>query len=140
MQGRLGVVLEGQISLVGYDLNPAGDLWLPNFAHVTLFWQAERDDLEDLEVAVRLRDAEGVVQAQVKGRPVDGYYPTPQWLAGELVRDQHSFWLAEDFRPGRYAVEVSVFGAQCGKPPSPVEGRVSEDGWIFLTQVEVRKP
>jgi len=140
MQGRLGVVLEGQISLVGYDLNPAGDLWLPNFAHVTLFWQAERDDLEDLEVAVRLRDAEGVVQAQVKGRPVDGYYPTPQWLAGELVRDQHSFWLAEDFRPGRYAVEVLVSGAQRGEPLSPVKGRVSEDGWIFLTQVEVRKP
>ena len=140
MQGRVETAFGDQVSLVGYDLNPVGHLWLPNFLHVTLFWQAERAGLEDLEIAVRLRDETGTVLAQVGGPPVDGYYPTPQWLAGELVRDQHSFWLAEDFRAGRYSVEVSVSDSPRGKPLSPMEGKISEDGWRFLTQVEARKP
>ena len=140
MRERVEATFGDQISLIGYDLNPAGDLWLPNYLHLTLFWHADRAGLEDLEIAVRLRDEAGGVQAQVKGRPVDGYHPTPQWLAGELVRDQHSFWLVENFRPGRYAVEVSVSGTQSGEWLFPTRGRVGEDGWILLTQAEVQGP
>ncbi|UCC64353.1 MAG: hypothetical protein JSV36_04660, partial [Anaerolineae bacterium] len=112
--------------------------WLPNFAHLTLFWRAEQASLDDLEIALRLRDAQRVVVAQVGGRPADGYYPTSDWLAGELVRDQHSFWLAEDFRPGRYAVEVSVADVQSGTPLLPRGTGVDGQGWVFLTQIEVR--
>jgi len=140
MEGRVAVTFGGQVSLLGYDLDPAGDLGLPNFLHVTLFWQTERAGQEDVLTAVRLRDETGTVAAQVGGRPVDGHYPTPQWLAGEVVRDQHSFWLAEDFRPGRYTVEVSVHDARRGGPLRPMGGESVEDGWASLTQLEVRKP
>jgi hypothetical protein len=140
MQEHTAVTFGDQVSLVGYDMNPAGDLRLPNFLHVTLFWQAERTDLADLEVALRLRDGTGVVQAQVEGQPVDGYHPTPQWLTGELVRDQHSFWLAQDFQPGRYDVEMAVSDVQRGERLFTTGGEVKEDGWMLLTQVEVRKP
>jgi hypothetical protein len=139
MKERVEVTFGDQVSLLGYNLEPVGDLWLPNFLHVTLFWQAGRTDQEDLEMAVRLCDETGTVAVQIGGRPVDGHYPAPQWLAGEIVRDQHSFWLAEDFRSGRYSVEVSVSDAQRGEPLSP-KGESTEDGWTFLTQVEVREP
>lgn len=140
MQEHMKVTFGDQTSLMGYSLDPSGDLWLPNFAHVTLFWRTERAALKDLEIAVRLRDETGIVQAQAVARPVDGYYPTTQWQAGELIRDQHSFWLAEDFRQGRYSVEVYVFGSQRGETLSPMGGKVTEDGWVFLTTVEVRRP
>jgi len=139
MQERVEVTFGDQVSLLGYNLEPAGDLWLPNFLHVTLFWQAGRTDQEDLEMAVRLRDETGAVAVQIGGRPVDGHYPIPQWLAGETVRDQHSFWLAEDFRSGRYSVEVSVFGAHREELLS-LGGEGTKDGWTFLTQVEMREP
>jgi hypothetical protein len=140
MQGRVGVSFGEQVSLMGYDLNPPADLWLPNFLHVTLFWQANRAGLEDWQVAVRLRDEAGNVRAQIGGQPVDGYYPTAQWLAGEVVRDQHSFWLAEDFPPGRYSVEVSLSDVERAAPLLPVGERAVEGEWLFLAQVEVRKP
>jgi hypothetical protein len=140
MRERVKAAFGGQISLVGYDLNPAGHLWPPNFLHLTLFWQAEGADLEDLQISVRLRDEQGAAAAQIGGRPADGYYPTPDWLAGEFVRDQHSFWLAEDFRPGGYTVEISVSEAQSGAPLIPTRAGTAGDRWLFLTQVEVRRP
>ncbi len=140
MQTRVEATFGQHIALVGYDLNPVGDVWLPNFFHVTLFWQSQRDDVENLHIAIRLRDETETIQAQIEGPPVDGYYPAPQWLAGEMVRDQHSFWLAEDFPPGRYAVEISVLEAQCGEP-LPLTGQaVTQEGWTLLTQIKVRKP
>ncbi len=140
MQEHVGATFGNQVSLIGYDLNPTGDLWLPNFLHVTLLWQAERTNLADLEIAIRLQDETGVVHAQVGGRPVDAYYPTPQWLMGEVVRDQYSFWLAKDFPPGRYSVKVLVSEAQYKDLLFPVGREIDEEGWMFLAQVEVRKP
>ncbi len=140
MQGRIGDGFGGQVTLLGYELNPTGDLWLPNFCHVTLFWQAEQERLPDLQVALRLRDEAGRVPAEITSRPVDGDYPAPQWPVGALVRDQYSFWLTEDFAPGRYAVEVSLLDVERGTPLEPVGGQTVQDGWLFLTQIEVRKP
>jgi len=135
---RVEATFGGQVSLLGYSLDPTGDLWLPNFLHLTLFWQAEQASLRDLEVALRLRDAQGVVVAQIEGQPADGHYPTSDWLAGELVRDQHSVWLAQDFRPGRYDVEVSVADVQSRTPLLARGAAADGQGWVFLTQIEVR--
>lgn len=140
MLARVDATFGGAITLLGYDLNPAGTLWPPNFAHVTLFWRAEQDSLPDLSVAVRLRDEAGRIRAQVGGRPVDGHYPTVDWQAGEVVRDQHSFWLAGDADPGRYAVEVAVTDAQSGESLPPTGDAAQEADWMLLTAIEVRRP
>ena len=140
MQERLSATFGDQISLIGYDLDPSGSVRVPNFLHVTLFWQAEWADLKDLDVFVWLRDERGTVLSQVGGQPVDGYYPTGRWQKGELIRDQYSFWLAQDSPPGVYSLEVSVSEVEGGVLLSPAGERAIEGKRMFLAAVEIREP
>ena len=62
---------------------------------VTLFWQAKDKPASDYSVFVRLSDKNEIIGsddiiAQVDGQaPVYGWYPTGQWQAGEVVREDY---------------------------------------------------
>jgi hypothetical protein len=79
---------------------------------VELLWQAGQGTLtEPLVVVLQLLDDQGRVAAGLEAQPLDGRYPTQQWVAGELVRDRHTMTLPADLPPGGYRLIVGLYRA-----------------------------
>jgi hypothetical protein len=128
--------LGGKVRLLGYNLT--GALRPDNEVHLTLFWQALKAMEEDYTVFIHLTDLEGQLWGQKDNPPVDGFYPTTTWEAGEIVRDQYDLGIAPDAPPGPYQIEVGIYLAETGErlPVLAEDGSVRGDK-ILLTRVEV---
>ncbi|MFZ5916908.1 MAG: 6-pyruvoyl-tetrahydropterin synthase-related protein [Chloroflexota bacterium] len=92
--------------LLGWSLNRPG-FTPPDFAHLTLFWQAGQEIAGDLTFTVALLNGAGERVNVLRG-PVDGLYLTSEWREGEIVRDQYAFWLDESLPAGRYRLQLTV--------------------------------
>ncbi len=63
--------------------------------HVIIYWEAMRPLAEDYSVAVHLvshdppRDGGDILAQADSAHPVEGWYPTSRWTAGEIVRDAY---------------------------------------------------
>lgn len=114
----------GQITLLGAVVNDR-EIELPGFIHLALLWRAKVDTPDDVTVRVQVVAADGQAVDEIATAPVNGRYPASVWSAGEIVRDQHSFWLPEEFRPGTYELRVSLNEA---------------DGWLSLGMIDVLGP
>ncbi|MGQ9493354.1 MAG: glycosyltransferase family 39 protein [Anaerolineae bacterium] len=105
----------GELTLLGYDLTKLGYEHQPDapiqsgdVVHLTLFWQANQESSTDIALLLQLRDKQGKVWAERRTKPTEGLYPTPLWHAGEIVRDQHHWFLPGDLPPQRYHIYLSV--------------------------------
>jgi tetratricopeptide (TPR) repeat protein len=119
------VNLSNKISLLGYNLESGfrpGD-----GIHLTLFWQTLGEMEEDYTVFTHLIDEQGTLWGQKDNQPVDGFYPTTKWQAGEIVRDQYDLIIPVDAAPGEYRLEVGMYTAQTGQRLSALD---SEGQWI----------
>jgi len=77
-----GVRFQEGIELVGYELDrEQGEIAL------TLFWRAAQRTPRDYQVFVHLLTADGSQVAGADGQPVEGLYPSSQWLPGQLIAD-----------------------------------------------------
>ena len=72
------------IELVGYDLAHE-----ENEIALTLYWRAAQRPERDYQVFVHLLDAAGGQIAGADGPPVEGLYPSSQWLPGQVIADRH---------------------------------------------------
>ncbi len=120
----LDVAHAGEVTLLGAVL-PDRRIELPGFLHLALLWRAEVEAPRDITVTVQLVTGGGRVVDQVVTAPVDGKYPASQWSAAEVVRDQYSLWLAQDFDPGTYELRVGLNDTL---------------DWLSLGEVEVLGP
>jgi 4-amino-4-deoxy-L-arabinose transferase-like glycosyltransferase len=132
----LSANLGGEVRLLGYNMT--GAFRPGNEVHLTLFWQALKAMEEDYTVFIHLTDPEGQLWGQKDNPPVDGFYPTTIWEAGEIVRDQYDLGIAPDAPPGPYQIEVGMYLAETGErlPVLAEDGSVRGDK-ILLTRVEV---
>ena len=110
---------EGDLLLLGASIEQAV-LARPNYARLTLFWQALSDAPSDVMVRARLLDRTGRVAAEIATPPTGGAYPTSAWRAGEVVRDVYAFWLPPDFAPGAYSLQA-ILEPQTGQAGPPIE-------------------
>jgi len=120
MGHQVEVAMADGLTLLGWSLNRQA-FTPPDFAHLTLFWRAERDLAGDMTFVVSLVDEDGNLVNELFG-PVDGFYPTSGWQQGEIVRDQYAFWLEKGTLPGRYRLELRVV-----------------DQTLPLTEIEIRE-
>jgi len=89
--------LQGQPSPIGSEMTLAGYHIVrgANTVDVTLYWKAETKPSGDYSVFVKLSDKNEIagpsdIIAQADSQsPVYGWYPTGQWQAGEIVRDDY---------------------------------------------------
>ncbi len=95
------------IGLLGYDM-PMRILQPGETVSVALYWQALGDVRQDYLLSLSLKDAEGKVKIERKGRPVDDTYPTTEWDEGEVLRDWHDLPLPADMPQGVYDVFVGL--------------------------------
>ncbi|MFQ6015960.1 MAG: glycosyltransferase family 39 protein [Anaerolineae bacterium] len=96
-----------QIGLLGYNLGEGPFKAGQNMALI-LFWQAWSDVQEDYQVVIGLGDKEGRVWGLQKVQPVEGQYPTSQWLVGQFVRDLHDLLIPADTPVGEYQLVVGL--------------------------------
>ena len=113
MDHPLEVDLGGKVRLLGYSIQSGfrpGD-----GIHLTLFWQALEEMDKSYTVFTHLTDAKGRIWGQKDNPPVDGFYPTTGWEAGEIVRDQYDIPILPDAPPGAYQIEVGIYLAETGE-------------------------
>jgi hypothetical protein len=96
--------LGNAIRLNGYTLN-AKQLPL----QLTLFWSALSPVESDYTVFIHLRDAANNTLAQWDRQPLNGAYPTDQWLPGEMVIDPVSLTLPKNLPPGKYYLAIGMY-------------------------------
>ncbi len=84
--------LGDKVYLLGYNIEsgfrPGDNI------HLTLFWQCLEEMEQNYTVFTHLIDREGHVWGQKDNPPVDGFYPTTKWQAGEIVRDQYDLLIS----------------------------------------------
>lgn len=84
---------------------------------VTIKWYAGEAVPVDYTVFLHLRDDSGQLVAQADGPPLDGWYPTSWWPAGEWVTDTHIFVLPDDTPPGSYRLVAGLYDPATGERP-----------------------
>jgi len=101
--------LENGIRILSATLRPTGDGQLV----LTVYWQASHTVEVDYSVAVHLLAKDppqgpGDILAQAdRQHPVDGWYPTSRWEAGEVVRDSYLLTVPSGSHP--VAVRVGMY-------------------------------
>jgi hypothetical protein len=124
MDHPLEVNLGGKVRLLGYNIQSGfrpGD-----GIHLTLFWQALEEMDKDYTVFTHLTDAKGHIWGQKDNPPVDGFYLTTGWEAGEIVRDQYDILISPDAPPGEVQIEVGMYLAETGKRLPVVDPHIGQ--------------
>lgn len=134
---RTRIAVAPGTALIGYDLDrrivqPGERL------AVTLYWQAGGPLDRDYTVFVHLAEPTGRVRAQSDSQPDGGHNPTSLWLAGEVIRDQHTLLLPADLPPGRYRLLTGLYDLTSGqRHPLWQDGRRLPDDQALLTEIIV---
>jgi hypothetical protein len=100
--------LDNQITLFAYGLSPT-TVKPGEDLHLTFLWQAARRLTQNYVVFIQLVDQEGKVWASRDSAPADGTYPTANWLAGEVVRDEHTLSIPAAMPDGEYRLLVGMY-------------------------------
>lgn len=140
LQLRLGE----HIWLVGYDLPRAA--FRPGEAvSLTLFWRADAPLAVRYKVFTHLVGAtwnagsENFLWGQQDNEPAAGQLPTTRWVPGAVVADTYRVRLADDAPPGRYTLEVGMYGLLDGArlPVFSTDGQALGDA-VVLGEITVR--
>jgi hypothetical protein len=117
--GKETYLLGDSIQLLGYRIGKgdggrvqrlqAGDL-----VGLTLYWQT-LDRVPDYTVFVHVLDAAGQLRAQRDGPPMNGRYPTSNWLPHQPVEDRVDLALPADLPPGDYSIVVGMYEPATGQ-------------------------
>jgi hypothetical protein len=76
---------------------------------VTLTWQALAPIAQDYTLFLHVLDAADWIVGQVDAWPVQGTFPTSQWLAGVPITDRYHIPIAPDAVPGAYRLEIGWY-------------------------------
>jgi hypothetical protein len=100
--------------LVGHDdlpaaLSPGEELTL------RLVWDAVQPPDGDYTMFAHLLDEQGAIVAQSDRAPEDGFYPTSQWDAGDLVADSYTLLLPNDLPSGPLQLVVGIYDPVTGQ-------------------------
>ena len=87
-------------------------------------------------------DTDNFLWGQQDNEPVNGQAPTTRWQPGAIIVDPYRIPVAPDAPPGRYRLEVGLYGLIDGQR-LPVSGgspdQIHNDA-VILTEIEVRVP
>ena len=114
VSGEITQIDGSDIQLISHDVS---DNWgLNQLNLLNLKWTASTTIDKDYQVFVHLRDpATGDLVAQADGPPVDGWYPTSWWPAGELISDDRIFELPDNISSGSYDLVVGLYDLVSGE-------------------------
>jgi hypothetical protein len=82
---------------------------------IALHWEALAGIAEPLRFSLRLVDADGHRWGQRDTQPVDGFFPTTLWHAGQGVTERHDLRPLPGTPPGKYQLELVVYSLSSGQ-------------------------
>jgi hypothetical protein len=137
----LDVDLGDQIRLLDYDLvlpPTGGELEGGLPLSLTLRWHALRPPADDYTVFVHLLDSDGNLVAQHDGPPLDGIYPTSEWIVGDIFTQRVALEIPSDTPPGTYDLVVGMYTyPDIARLPVAGDRPYARDGLVWLQRVEI---
>jgi hypothetical protein len=136
-QARVADV-EQRARLLGYDLRE-GALRAGAEVPLTLIWQVTGAFDRDYTVFIHLVDSQGQVVGQGDAPPLEGFYPTSLWGAGETLADTHILRIRAEAQPGPHRLLVGFYHLASGQRLAifDAQGHPSGDA-IPLAEVTLR--
>ncbi|MBK8986995.1 MAG: glycosyltransferase family 39 protein [Chloroflexi bacterium] len=110
---RLNVPFADGVTLVGYTWGAETAVAGQPIA-LTLFWQADGAPTQNYTVFVHLLDANRQWLVGADAPPLNNFYPTHLWQAGDWLDDTHHLLLPADLPAGQYAVLIGLYEPQSG--------------------------
>lgn len=107
------------LTKLGYEHQPDTPIRPGDVLHLTLFWYAKEKPTVEVTLLLQLRDQQGKVWAERQAQPTEGLYPTQRWQVGEIIRDQHNWFLPVHLPPQHYQIYLSVQRASDGQQIGP---------------------
>ncbi|MBN1313482.1 MAG: hypothetical protein JXB30_18895 [Anaerolineae bacterium] len=99
---------EGQIDLLGYDVQST-HLMPGETTHFVLYWQLSNGEIvEDYAPVIYLRDAKKTIVTQTSSIHPGGW-PTSYWISGFYIPDRLDLTIPPGTPPGEYTLDVSLF-------------------------------
>jgi hypothetical protein len=93
-------------------------------------WRVIQPPGQTLTTFVHLGDGISPPAATADSQPLQGYYPTHLWAAGEVIEDEYALTVPADLPPGRYPITIGMYFAD-GRFPLSVDGqRRPGDGFL----------
>jgi hypothetical protein len=130
------VVLGDRLRFLGYDLS--GDPAPGEHLSLTLYWQAARPPEEDYTIFAHVLGPGGELLTQHDAPPLDGVYPTSQWIADDIFTHQVDLHLPADAQPGTYDVLVGMYTYPgIVRLPVASDRPHAQDGLVWLQSVEI---
>jgi 4-amino-4-deoxy-L-arabinose transferase-like glycosyltransferase len=115
------------VQLAAFDLVTTWTIGETN--GLTLQWGVSRPVDKEYQVFVHLRDpSNGEIIAQADGPPLDGWYPTSRWTAGEIVVDDRDFPFPPNFPAGTYDLVVGLYDLDSGQ-------RIGDEHYLGTVEV-----
>lgn len=132
-----------RIQLLGYRLTPeAGEPLGPGERLVlTLYWQTLEPMDANYTVFVHLSDPTEHIWGQHDGQPVDGTYPTAEWMPGQIIVDPHPIEISPEAPPGSYRLMTGLYDSITGQRLSITgSSGVVDENRILVATLEVAYP
>jgi uncharacterized membrane protein len=107
-----GLQFGNQVTLLGYAPVPGDKIRGGELLRLVVEWRAEQDIHDRYAVLVHVVDERGIVWAQDDREPI---IPTDRWRAGDIVRDQFTFFLPRPMPPGNYNIVMGLWDPHLGK-------------------------
>ena len=136
IQYPAGVHFDNRMTLLG-STPERESLLSGDFYRLALFWKADAELDDSYSVAIRILNSDGETVLSHTSEPSAGRYPTTEWRAGEIVRDNHAMWIPRDFPQDDYVIEIALVDAE-GHTIAirPGAATPAADGWLELLSVE----
>jgi len=137
----LDVVLGGRVRFLGYDLSPGWNVdgVTPDRSlSLILYWQALIPLEEDYIVFVHLLGPDGDLVAQYDSPPLDGLYPTSEWVAGDVFTQRIVLRLPPDGPVGTHELLVGLYTyPDITRLPVDSNRPYAQHGLIWLQTMDV---
>jgi hypothetical protein len=108
MQHELGIILDDQIELLGYDLDES-TVRPGQMVACTLYWRGLQEMDVNYTVFTHLTDPDGTTWGQWDNEPQQGQSPTTHWVPGQVVADPYQIPLSQDAPKGPLVLRVGMY-------------------------------
>ncbi len=113
MEHQIRAKFSDKIALLGY--NVSGGARKGETLYLTLFWQAIEKPEDNYKVFVHVVDVQGQLLNQKDSEPVDGFYPTGVWQAGQIIRDQYAITSSDDLGLAAAGLRIGLYSPLTGE-------------------------
>jgi len=100
--------------LLGYDVDRT-EIEQGDTVHLKLYWEVLKRPDHDYTVFTHIWDSHRGLAGQEDSEPLDGYYHTTWFGAGEIIEDTFSIVVRDDAAPGTYGLQIGWYEWMSGE-------------------------